>query len=229
MGRLHLENLWVRWSSRSEDDRHFCKPDTLVMILFLHCARDPAGLRRLMSNSVTHPNPDGLKLSISHREFVAMMAMIFGLQALGIDLMLPALEQIGTFYQIENANSQQWIVISFVLGFGFPQLIWGPIADRFGRKILLQLSLIGYAIFAMACMLAPTFESLLFFRLCQGIACSGTRVSAGAIIRDVSSGRAMARIMSLVFTVFMVVPAMWNICISAGGMKTGSLRRWHPD
>jgi DHA1 family bicyclomycin/chloramphenicol resistance-like MFS transporter len=161
-----------------------------------------------MSNSVTHPNPDGLKLSISHREFVAMMAMIFGLQALGIDLMLPALEQIGTFYQIENANSQQWIVISFVLGFGFPQLIWGPIADRFGRKILLQLSLIGYAIFAMACMLAPTFESLLFFRLCQGIACSGTRVSAGAIIRDVSSGRAMARIMSLVFTVFMVVPIL---------------------
>lgn len=137
-----------------------------------------------------------------------MMAAIFGLQALGIDIMLPALEQIGTFYEVSNPNSQQWIVISFVLGFGFPQLIWGPIADRYGRKILLQCSLIGYAIFAIACMFAPSFEMLLVFRLCQGIACSGTRVSAGAIIRDVASGRSMARIMSLVFTVFMIVPIL---------------------
>lgn len=161
-----------------------------------------------MSSPASPPHSDGLKLSIGHREFVTMMAAIFGLQALGIDIMLPALEQIGTFYEVSNPNSQQWIVISFVLGFGFPQLIWGPIADRYGRKILLQCSLIGYAIFAIACMFAPSFEMLLVFRLCQGIACSGTRVSAGAIIRDVSSGRSMARIMSLVFTVFMIVPIL---------------------
>lgn len=161
-----------------------------------------------MSKSASNPSPDGLNLSIGHREFVTMMAAIFGLQALGIDIMLPALEQIGTFYEVSNPNSQQWIVISFVLGFGFPQLIWGPIADRYGRKILLQCSLIGYAIFAIACMFAPSFEMLLVFRLCQGIACSGTRVSAGAIIRDVASGRSMARIMSLVFTVFMIVPIL---------------------
>lgn len=161
-----------------------------------------------MSSSVPNSSSDGIKLSIGHREFVTMMAAIFGLQALGIDIMLPALEQIGTFYEVSNPNNQQWIVISFVLGFGFPQLIWGPIADRYGRKILLQCSLIGYAIFAIACMFAPSFEMLLVFRLCQGIACSGTRVSAGAIIRDVSSGRSMARIMSLVFTVFMIVPIL---------------------
>ncbi|MGB6230710.1 MAG: multidrug effflux MFS transporter [Litorimonas sp.] len=149
-----------------------------------------------------------VSLPISVREFVAMMAAIFGLQALGIDIMLPALEDIGRFYAIDNANDQQWIVIAFVLGFGFPQLIWGPVADRYGRKILLQISLVGYAIFGVACMFAPTFELLLLFRLLQGIACSGTRVSAGAIIRDVSSGRAMAKIMSLVFTVFMIVPIL---------------------
>lgn len=147
-------------------------------------------------------------LTIGMREFVAMMAAIFGLQALGIDIMLPALEQIGTFYQIADANDQQWIVVAFVLGFGFPQLIWGPVADRYGRKILLQVSLIGYAIFGIACMFAPSFEMLLLFRLLQGVSCSGTRVSAGAIIRDVSAGRAMARIMSLVFTVFMIVPIL---------------------
>ncbi|MEL6687394.1 MAG: MFS transporter, partial [Pseudomonadota bacterium] len=163
------------------------------------------------SNDIIEPEiaqPETVKLTIGMREFVAMMAAIFGLQALGIDVMLPALEQIGDFYQIENANDQQWIVVSFVLGFGFPQLIWGPIADRYGRKILLQCSLIGYAVFGLACMFAPTFEMLLLFRLLQGISCSGTRVSAGAIIRDVSAGRGMAKIMSLVFTVFMIVPIL---------------------
>lgn len=167
-------------------------------------------------------NKTGLKLSISQTEFVAMMAAIFGLQALGIDIMLPALEQIGTHYEITNPNNQQWIVGIFVLGFGFPQLVWGPIADRFGRKILLQCSLIGYAIFSIACMFAPTFEMLLLFRLLQGIACSGTRVSAGAIIRDVAAGRAMAKIMSLVFTVFMIVP----ILAPAIGTFVISLSSW---
>ena len=145
-------------------------------------------------------------IGIGMREFVAMMAAIFGLQALGIDVMLPALGDITDAFQLSDPNRQQLVILVFVMGFGFPQLIWGPIADRYGRKILLQLSLVGYAIFAVACMFAPTFEALLAFRLCQGIACSGTRVSAGAIIRDVVSGRAMARVLSLVYTVFMIVP-----------------------
>ncbi|MEM7730621.1 MAG: multidrug effflux MFS transporter [Pseudomonadota bacterium] len=161
-----------------------------------------------MTQGVAQTEKKPTSLSIGLREFVAMMAAIFGLQALGIDIMLPALEDIGTFYETQNPNDQQWIVVAFVLGFGFPQLIWGPVADRYGRKILLQLSLVGYAVFGVACMFAPTFEMLLLFRLLQGISCSGTRVSAGAIIRDVSSGRAMARIMSLVFTVFMIVPIL---------------------
>jgi len=120
--------------------------------------------------------------------------------------MLPALEIVGEHYAIEKENDQQLVIFAFILGFGFPQLIFGPIADRFGRKILLQLSLIGYFITGFACMVAPSFGSLLALRLLQGICCAGTRVSAGAIIRDVSKGRSMASILSLVYTVFMIVP-----------------------
>ena len=145
-------------------------------------------------------------LTIGPREFVALMAAIFGLQALGIDVMLPALEQIGEYYQRANPNDQQLVIFAFVLGFGFPQLVFGPISDRYGRKVLLQLSLVGYAVFGFLCMFAPTFESLLAFRLAQGVCCSGTRVSAGAIIRDVSAGRSMAKVLSLVYTIFMIVP-----------------------
>ena len=137
-----------------------------------------------------------------------MMAAIFGLQAMGIDVMLPALEIVGDYYAIENENDQQLVIFAFVFGFGFPQLLFGPISDRFGRKILLQLSLVGYFITGFACMIAPSFESLLMLRFLQGICCAGTRVSAGAIIRDLTKGRSMASILSLVYTVFMIVPIL---------------------
>ena len=147
-------------------------------------------------------------IPIPRWEFVAMMAAIFGLQAMGIDIMLPALDIVGEHYAVKEANHQQYVIFAFVFGFGFPQLLFGPISDRFGRKILLQLSLIGYFITAFACMVAPSFESLLALRFLQGICCAGTRVSAGAIIRDLTKGRAMASILSLVYTVFMIVPIL---------------------
>lgn len=137
-----------------------------------------------------------------------MMAAIFGLQAMGIDIMLPALEIIGDHYEIAKENDQQLVIFAFILGFGLPQLVFGPISDRYGRKILLQLSLVGYFITGLACMVAPSFGSLLAFRLLQGVCCAGTRVSAGAIIRDLTKGRAMASILSLVYTVFMIVPIL---------------------
>ena len=147
-------------------------------------------------------------MPIPRWDFVAMMAAIFGLQAMGIDVMLPALEIIGDHYAITVENHQQYVIFAFVFGFGFPQLLFGPISDRFGRKILLQLSLVGYFITAFACMFAPSFAGLLVLRFLQGICCAGTRVSAGAIIRDLTKGRSMASILSLVYTVFMIVPIL---------------------
>lgn len=166
--------------------------------------------------------PESPAMPIPRWEFVAMMAAIFGLQAMGIDVMLPALEIIADNYAIKNPNDQQLVIFAYILGFGFPQLFFGPIADRFGRKILLQLSLVGYFLSAFACMFAPSFGSLLALRLVQGICCAGTRVSAGAIIRDLTKGRAMASILSLVYTVFMIVP----ILAPAIGTAVMSVLHW---
>jgi DHA1 family bicyclomycin/chloramphenicol resistance-like MFS transporter len=152
------------------------------------------------------PQKTSSNMPIPRWEFISMMAAIFGLQAMGIDIMLPALEIIGEHYAIQNENDQQLVIFAFILGFGFPQLVFGPVSDRFGRKVLLQLSLVGYFITGFACMIAPSFGSLLALRVLQGICCAGTRVSAGAIIRDLSKGRSMASILSLVYTVFMIIP-----------------------
>jgi len=156
-------------------------------------------------NDISQHRAD-IKLSIPLWEFVAMMASFLALNALAIDTMLPALEQVGNFYKIENPNDQQLIIFAFILGFGFPQLFFGPLSDRYGRKGLLQICLIGFSVTGLACMFAGTFFMLLALRFLQGVFAAGVRVIAGAIIRDVTAGRVMARIMSLVFTVFMIVP-----------------------
>lgn len=153
--------------------------------------------------STTH-----VKLTIPMWEFIAMMAALLAVNAFAIDSMLPALGAIAGHYQISHANDQQLIIFVFVLGFGFPQLVFGPLSDRYGRKGLLLLSLCGFALASFICMMVKSFETLLAARFVQGIFAAGARVIAGAIIRDVLAGRAMAKIMSLVLTVFMIVPVL---------------------
>ena len=139
-------------------------------------------------------------------EFVSLVAALMALNALAIDIMLPGLGQIGEYYSLSEPNDQQLIIFSYIIGFGMPQLFFGPLSDRFGRKGLLKLCLIGYFFAAIACAMTTSFAIMLLVRFVQGVFAAGIRVIAVSIVRDVTAGRAMARIMSLVMTVFMIVP-----------------------
>ena len=145
---------------------------------------------------------------LSTPEFVAMTACLMALNALAIDIMLPAMSEIGEALSVANPNDAQLIVVIYMLGFGTSQLIWGPVSDRFGRRGLLMWILIAYSLFSIGCSMAQSFSSLLIWRFCLGIAAGGTRVIAVSVVRDLYVGRGMARIMSLVMTVFMVVPIL---------------------
>lgn len=134
-----------------------------------------------------------------------MVAALMALNAFAIDIMLPAMGVIADYYQIEG-NQQQWLLYSYMIGFGVPQLFFGPITDRLGRKTLLRFCIAAYVIFAFLCMATTSFALLLFVRFLHGIFASGIRVIAVSIVRDLTAGRAMARIMSLVMTVFMIIP-----------------------
>lgn len=142
------------------------------------------------------------------REFVALMAALMASNALAIDAMLPALPAIGHALGVADANQRQWVITAYLMGFGIAQLAYGPLSDRFGRKRLLVLSVVLYAIFATAAGLAASFGLLLASRALQGVAAAGTRVLAVAIVRDRYHGPAMARIMSLVMLIFMIVPVL---------------------
>ena len=142
------------------------------------------------------------------REFVALMAALMAANALAIDAMLPALPAIGDALAVGEANRRQLVIIVYLIGFGFAQMIYGPLSDRFGRKRLLVGSMIFYAVFAAAGGLAGSFTLLLVARFMQGIAAAATRVIVVAVIRDRFSGSAMAQTMSLVMIVFMIVPVL---------------------
>ena len=141
-------------------------------------------------------------------ELVIMVASLMALNALAIDIMLPGLGNISEHYDLQRANDQQLVIFAYIAGFGAPQLVFGPISDRFGRKGLLSICLLAYAAGALACIATSSFTTLLVARFIQGIFASGVRVVAVSIVRDLLAGRAMARIMSLVMTVFMVVPIL---------------------
>lgn len=141
-------------------------------------------------------------------EFVAMIAAMMALNALAIDTMLPALHNIADSYSLQDQNDQQLVIFAYVAGFGAPQLVFGPISDSFGRKRVVLACIVAYIATGFACMAANSFAMLLAMRFLQGIAASGIRVIAVSVVRDLMGGRAMARIMSLVMTVFMVVPIL---------------------
>lgn len=141
-------------------------------------------------------------------EFVGIVASMMALNALAIDIMLPALSDIADHYQLSRANDQQWVIFAYVFGFGLPQLFFGPLSDRYGRRGLLQLCITGYIFAGLFCMMTRSFEVLLAMRFLQGVFAAGVRVIASAIVRDLMAGRDMARIMSLIMTVFMAVPIL---------------------
>jgi DHA1 family bicyclomycin/chloramphenicol resistance-like MFS transporter len=133
---------------------------------------------------------------------------MMALNALAIDSMLPALPAIGADLGVTNENSRQWVVTAYLLGFGGAQLIYGPVADRFGRKPILLAGVGLYVVFSLLATLAPTFETLILARIGQGLGSACTRVLAVSIVRDRYEGRTMARVMSFSFLVFLGVPIL---------------------
>lgn len=144
-----------------------------------------------------------------HRiEFIVLIASMMALNALAIDIMVPALDDIGAAYSLANENNQQLVMVVFVFGFGTMQLFWGPVSDHYGRRSLLLISLLGYGICGLACVFAGSFNGLLVARFFMGMFAAAGRVIAVSVVRDVYAGRNMAEIMSFVMLVFMAAPIL---------------------
>ena len=152
--------------------------------------------------------PSGTTNRPGTREMTALLALLMALNAFAIDAMIPALPDIGRSLNVADENRRQLVVIAYFLGFGSTQLLWGPLADRFGRKPILAAGIALYAIFALLCATASTFALLIAGRVAMGASAAVTRVLVISMVRDLFEAEAMAKVMSLVFMTFMLVPVL---------------------
>lgn len=144
----------------------------------------------------------------SQTEFIILMASLMSIVALSIDAILPALDVIGNSIGITDDRNNQTLITMIFLGLGFGQLIFGPLSDSMGRKPIIY---IGFTLFVFAsfiCVLAPNLEIMILGRILQGIGLSAPRTISIAMVRDSFSGDYMAKIMSFIVAIFILVPVV---------------------
>ncbi|ARV05683.1 Bcr/CflA family drug resistance efflux transporter [Polaribacter sp. SA4-10] len=144
----------------------------------------------------------------SEIEFIIVMASLMSLVALSIDALLPALNDIGISVGIIDSKNNQLLVTMIFLGLGFGQLISGPLSDSFGRKPVIYVGFIVFAFASLVCVFSTSIEMMVFGRILQGIGLSAPRTISIAMIRDRFSGNHMAKVMSFVVVIFILVPVV---------------------
>ncbi|MGJ8743252.1 multidrug effflux MFS transporter [Polaribacter sp.] len=160
----------------------------------------------------------------SESEFIIVMASLMSLVAFAIDALLPAISDISkTIHIVDPKNNQLFITMIF-LGIGFGQLVSGPLSDSFGRKPIIY---IGFTVFVLAsfiCLFATNLEMMIVGRLLQGVGLSAPRTISIAMVRDRFSGNYMARVMSFITVIFILIPvvapALGKLLLDAYGWKS---------
>ena len=145
---------------------------------------------------------------MSKSEFVVLTALLMSLVALAIDMILPALPLLAVEFSLSDSNHAQYVISSVFLGMVAGKLLFGPLSDAWGRKPAIYIGLAFYIGGAIVCFLAKDFSLFILGRTIQGIGVAAPRVVSVALVRDQFEGREMARIMSFIMMVFILVPAI---------------------
>jgi MFS transporter, DHA1 family, multidrug resistance protein len=145
---------------------------------------------------------------ISQQEFTVLVALMMSIVAISIDALLPALGIISSDIHLTQANQAQYIISALFLGMALGQLVCGPLSDATGRKAVLYGGISLFLVGSSLCFFAQDLNTMLIGRFIQGLGVSGPYVSAISIVRDKYVGRQMAKVMSLVMLIFIMVPAI---------------------
>ncbi len=152
--------------------------------------------------------PKPKSINIGRIEFIAMMACIELLTALAIDIMLPTFDSIREKFSLGTESTATARIVTFFFFGQFFQLIFGPLADKYGRIPVLRMGFVLYLGACIAGVLAPSMPWLLAARFVMGMGSSAMFVSVLACVRDRFVGNEMARTMSLILTIFLIVPVI---------------------
>jgi len=141
-------------------------------------------------------------------EFVALIALTMSLVAMSIDSMLPALPAIAADLHAGDPNDRQLVLTAFFAGLTLGQLISGPVSDSIGRKPTIYAGIGLFVAGGLTCALAVSFPMMLVGRSVQGLGAASPRIVSVAMVRDLYQGRPMARVMSFVMAIFILVPIL---------------------
>ena len=136
------------------------------------------------------------------------MAMMMSLVALSIDTILPALPDIGRDLGAGTGNQSQLVISTLFVGFALGQIFYGPLSDSAGRKPTVYLGFGLLILGSVLSLVAGSFQLMLAGRVLQGVGVAGPRTITLALVRDQYEGRTMARVMSFVMTVFILIPVV---------------------
>ncbi len=141
-------------------------------------------------------------------EFIALLALLMATVAYSVDAMLPLLQPIGDDLAGGSLAQAQQVITVFMLGLGIGTFVMGPISDALGRKTVILGGIVLYMAAAVVAALSQDITTLLIARFVQGLGTSAPRVVSQALVRDLYSGRMMARVISFSMTVFTLIPAI---------------------
>jgi len=145
---------------------------------------------------------------VNKTEFVILTALLMSLVAMAIDMILPALPAIASEFGLQSASSAQYIISGVFAGMVAGKLLFGPLSDAWGRKPAIYLGLVFFISGSLVCYFSSSLEILLLGRVMQGVGVASPRIVSLALVRDQFEGREMARIMSFIMMVFILVPAI---------------------
>lgn len=151
---------------------------------------------------------NGAIAPVSRTEFISLMAMLMSLLALSIDAMLPALSHIGSSLNVQDPNANQLIIGAIFIGMALGFMLYGPLSDSYGRKRAIYLGMIVFCLGNLISISASDLNVMLLGRVLQGFGAAACRVVTLAMIRDKYEGREMAKIMSLIMVLFIIVPTL---------------------
>lgn len=151
---------------------------------------------------------DGIR-EMRGRELTGLLALAMSVTALGVDIVLPAFADVRSDFGLpSDSTAVAGLITTYLLGLAVTQIIYGLLADRFGRRPILYAGLAVYIVGAVASALAPSLGFLLVARFVWGAGAASPRILTLSILRDTYSGERMAKAMSFVMALFIMVPVV---------------------
>ena len=143
----------------------------------------------------------------SHIILVIILGSIISIGPLTIDMYLPAFSAMAKYFLVSDSKIQLTLSLYFI-GVAIGQILYGPIIDRFGKKLPLIFGLIIFVITSFLCAGAITIEQIIFFRFFQAIGACSCFVVVRSIVRDLFSLKDSAQVFSHLMLVMGIAPIL---------------------